>query len=202
MALAELYARAVAVRPLEGGVSAQVEALELEDGRTLVVRRHRRVADELPVLQRMELAGVPVPQPHFVEDGALVMDFVDGVSGLEVAKVADGMAAVLHRIHAAGVVHGDYWAGNTIWRDGTLVAVLDWEDAHTGDPLADVGNARLELLWSHGAEEMEAFTRAYGASDTHWDRVAAERLGAAMETWGLDAETKRRMRAQLAAFVG
>jgi aminoglycoside phosphotransferase (APT) family kinase protein len=33
-----------------------------------------------------------------------------------------------------------------LWRDGRIVAVIDWEDAQVGDPLADLANTRLELL--------------------------------------------------------
>ncbi len=33
-----------------------------------------------------------------------------------------------------------------LWKDGQLVAVIDWEDAPLGDPLADVANSRLESL--------------------------------------------------------
>jgi aminoglycoside phosphotransferase (APT) family kinase protein len=39
------------------------------------------------------------------------------------------------------LLHGDFWPGNALWRDGALVAILDWEDAAIGDPLADVANA-------------------------------------------------------------
>jgi len=27
------------------------------------------------------------------------------------------------------VLHGDYWPGNVLWRDGRLVGVIDWEEA-------------------------------------------------------------------------
>jgi aminoglycoside phosphotransferase (APT) family kinase protein len=205
--LAALYAGAVAVRPLEGGVSAHVEALELADGRTLVVRRKQGVAGEFRVLRQMETCGVPVPRVHFVDEAAhaLVMDHVDGVSGLEVPDVAERMADVLLRIHAAGVLHGDFWPGNTLWRGGELVAVLDWEDAGTGDPLADVGNARLELLWSHGADAMEAFTRRYGSPDpvalARWDLRADERSTSHIGEWGHDEATQARMRAARDEFV-
>lgn len=40
----------------------------------------------------------------------------------------------------ARIVHGDYRLGNCITSfDGTIAAVLDWEIATLGDPLADVG---------------------------------------------------------------
>ena len=39
------------------------------------------------------------------------------------------------------IVHGDYKVGNFIWRDGRIVAMLDWEGAMIGDPLQDLGYA-------------------------------------------------------------
>lgn len=37
-------------------------------------------------------------------------------------------------------VHGDPKIGNLMWKpDGTLVALLDWEMSHTGEPLHDLG---------------------------------------------------------------
>jgi aminoglycoside phosphotransferase (APT) family kinase protein len=39
------------------------------------------------------------------------------------------------------MVHGDYRVGNLIWREGEIVAVLDWEGAGIGDPLEDLGYA-------------------------------------------------------------
>lgn len=47
-----------------------------------------------------------------------------------------------------------------MWRDGQLAAVIDWEDAQLGDPLADVANARLEILWAFGIEAMLRFSVA------------------------------------------
>lgn len=40
-----------------------------------------------------------------------------------------------------GVIHGDFWAGNLMWRDGRVAAVLDWSEARV-DLLA------RELAWS------------------------------------------------------
>lgn len=37
------------------------------------------------------------------------------------------------------LVHGDFKPGNLLIRDGRVTAVLDWETAHLGDPLEDVG---------------------------------------------------------------
>jgi aminoglycoside phosphotransferase (APT) family kinase protein len=37
------------------------------------------------------------------------------------------------------IVHGDYRLGNFICRDKRIVAMLDWELVHLGDPLEDIG---------------------------------------------------------------
>jgi len=50
------------------------------------------------------------------------------------------------------LLHGDFWPGNILWKDGQIAAVIDWEDALLGDPLADLANARLEVLWAFGVE--------------------------------------------------
>jgi aminoglycoside phosphotransferase (APT) family kinase protein len=107
------------------------------------------------------------------------------------------------------LLHGDFWPGNTLWRDDRLVAVIDWEDAAIGDPLADVANARLELLWALGIEAMDEFTRRYESSATavdfsdlpYWDLWADLRLAGHMAEWGLDDVTEQRMRAAHEAFV-
>lgn len=46
-----------------------------------------------------------------------------------------------HRVHPAGevLVHGDYRNGNGIVGDDGLLAVIDFELAHIGDPLEDLG---------------------------------------------------------------
>ena len=59
------------------------------------------------------------------------------------------------------LLHGDLWPGNVLWRDGKVAAVIDWEDAALGDPLADLANSRLEILWAYGHEAMEGFTAHY-----------------------------------------
>jgi aminoglycoside phosphotransferase (APT) family kinase protein len=102
--------------------------------------------------------------------------------------------------NGAVVLHGDFWPGNILWRDGRLAAVIDWEDAAAGDPLADLAVARLELLWSFGIDAMKRFTRAYldrsGTDVTAlplWDLWAAFRPASTFDGWGLDDATERDM---------
>ena len=53
----------------------------------------------------------------------------------------------------ASIVHGDYRLGNTIFAASAparLEAVLDWEMATIGDPLADLGY--LCMMWTEGGD--------------------------------------------------
>jgi aminoglycoside phosphotransferase (APT) family kinase protein len=36
------------------------------------------------------------------------------------------------------LVHADYWPGNTLWKDGELVAIVDWEEPRLGEPTWDI----------------------------------------------------------------
>jgi aminoglycoside phosphotransferase (APT) family kinase protein len=106
------------------------------------------------------------------------------------------------------LLHGDYWPGNLLWRDGHLVAILDWEDAAIGDPLADVANTRLEILWACGPAAMERFTERYRSMTAvdltdlpYWDLCAALHPAGRLSTWGLPPTVEQRMRAHHRDFV-
>jgi aminoglycoside phosphotransferase (APT) family kinase protein len=66
-----------------------------------------------------------------------------------VDEVAGRLAAAVPAESAATIVHGDYRLGNVLFAPAAparLTAVLDWELATLGDPLADVGY--LAATWS------------------------------------------------------
>jgi aminoglycoside phosphotransferase (APT) family kinase protein len=91
------------------------------------------------------------------------------------------------------LLHGDFWAGNLLWVDDLIVAVIDWEEAAVGDPLTDVATTRLDLLWAFGPESMAAFTDHYLALTSLdparlpvWDLVAALRPAGAFSAWVAD----------------
>jgi aminoglycoside phosphotransferase (APT) family kinase protein len=107
-----------------------------------------------------------------------------------------------------GLIHGDFWPGNILWKDGQLVAVIDWEDAAISDPLADVANAREEILWALGVEAMENFTRQYQALNPidfdrlpYWDLRVALRTLSRIGRWGLEADVEKKMRDDLRFFI-
>ena len=79
-----------------------------------------------------------------------------------------------------GLVHGDLWYGNTLWDDGRLTAVLDWDCAGVGPAGIDLGSLRCDAAWCHGVEAAEHILRGWEAeagrpaSDvSYWDAVAA-----------------------------
>lgn len=110
--------------------------------------------------------------------------------------------------NASGLLHGDYWPGNILWREGRLVGIVDWEDAAIGDPLADIAISRLDLLWAFGADAMERFTREYAAvapidfaNLPYWDLCAALRPAGRLGDWASDEAAEARMRERHALFV-
>jgi aminoglycoside phosphotransferase (APT) family kinase protein len=111
---------------------------------------------------------------------------------LEEGRIRATLAAVwpLPRVNDPVLLHGDFWPGNLLWRDGRLVAVVDWEDAQLGDPLSDVANSRLDLLMLLGSEAMDEFTQQYRALAAidftnlpYWDLLAALRPAFRMAEW-------------------
>jgi aminoglycoside phosphotransferase (APT) family kinase protein len=70
------------------------------------------------------------------------------------------------------VVHGDYRTGNFLHdTDGNIRAILDWEMAHLGDPLEDLGWA-LDPLWSHGDPARPAGTVDRAMALALWENAS------------------------------
>lgn len=64
----------------------------------------------------------------------------------------------------ATIVHGDFRLGNTIFAPASparLAAVLDWEMATIGDPLADLGY--LCMMWTEAGDETGGMRDSLGA---------------------------------------
>jgi len=139
-------------------------------------------------------------------------DPIDGA--LSFLEHADPVSVALRTLRATphdsvrALVHGDFWPGNVLWKDGKLVAVVDWEDAALGDPVSDLAGCRLELLWKYGADAAEAFTSEYlsrARIDTTrlplWELYAASAAAASMSQWGLPPEREADMRAKAEAVI-
>jgi aminoglycoside phosphotransferase (APT) family kinase protein len=133
-----------------------------------------------------------------------IRDFSARIIGTRTAAVDESLNEAAIRAALSGhwpppvvnqprLLHCDFWPGNTLWRDGRLVSVIDWEDAMLGDPLADLGNTRLELAMLFGTAASGEFTRQYRAlmpsldftTLPYWDLFAALRPAGKMAGWGM-----------------
>ncbi len=110
----------------------------------------------------------PFPNPNFPQETAI-----------RTALAKAGTPSLQNR---TTLLHGDFWPGNSLWRDGQLTAVIDWEDAHLGDPLIDLAQSRSEIAWIFGPEALDSFTQHYQqqmplnySSLPYWDLCAALR---------------------------
>lgn len=91
----------------------------------------------------------------------------------------------------SALVHGDFWPGNLLWREGRLIAVIDWEDAVLGDPLSDFAISRLDTLMIFGQQALHEFTRYYQSAIPeldftylpYWDLCAALRAAPNLADW-------------------
>jgi aminoglycoside phosphotransferase (APT) family kinase protein len=89
------------------------------------------------------------------------------------------------------VVHGDYRTGNFLVDDkGHIRAILDWEMAHLGDPLEDLGWA-LDPLWSHGDPSRPAGTVPRERALAIWEKSSGMTVDrTALAWWEIFASLK------------
>lgn len=130
--------------------------------------------------------GIVVPQvrPEFTRSSLLVMDWVDGTPGTDLARLdelgldrgllaARGADAVLKMVLVDGMFHADPHPGNVFFLTGNRVALIDfgmigWLPAKRRDEL-------LDLLAAMAARDPEAMRDVLIAwADSH--RVNAERF--------------------------
>ncbi len=111
-------------------------------------------------------------------------------------------------LNPTALLHGDFWLGNLLWNGNQLSGIIDWEDAMLGDPLADLGKSRLEILWALGEEAMNAYTSYYleqnvkldSSALPFWDLWGAARLPH-FATFATDAGKVAVMQEQYDRFV-
>jgi aminoglycoside phosphotransferase (APT) family kinase protein len=76
----------------------------------------------------------------------------------QVEQVGGWLAENLPESPTATIVHGDYRLGNTMFAaedPARLIAILDWEMATIGDPLADVGY--MMIHWTQAGDHIGRF---------------------------------------------
>ncbi len=173
-----------------------------------------QLADSLAALHRIDAATLTVPELAAIENpsteaGQYLPDDPVG------QRIATALAALPEdwQGNPPRLLHCDYWPGNVIWRNGTLAAVIDWEDACLGDPLADLATARIELHCAYGPEATARFTERYlaaartadatitAAALPVWEVYSAAAALATMHGWGLEPEVEEQRRARTRACL-
>jgi aminoglycoside phosphotransferase (APT) family kinase protein len=172
-----------------------------------------QMAQFLVDLHTMEPLSPHLPELEPLEDPrTAIVPYLPPTETGERVRAALSSGQLAHLPVGAVVLHGDYWPGNVMWHDGRLVAVIDWEDAGLGDPMADVATARVELLCRYGADAMEHFSTRYLAlardrsesvwleSLLIWELYVAASALSTMGGWGLEPGDEARRRQLTEAF--
>ncbi len=146
--------RPVSVWPfVEGEWPGIAEEPMRREGARLLARLHRALVDFRPPTR---------PVRGFLEVG------LDGEPPQDVPDLADPqldrwLAEFHRRRPLRHPLHGDYYVGNTLARDGRLVAVLDWDAAVVGAPELEVASVALEWTDEYAAslEQRRRFVDDY-----------------------------------------
>lgn len=166
----------------------------------------RQMASFLARLHAIDIDAVDLPAlPHQVDPTPNTMRYLPaGALGERIRALHEAHGPIVPANRPA-LLHGDFWPGNVMWRDGDLVAVLDWEDAAIGDPVADLAGSRNELLWKYGLDAREQFTAHYLSKSPidlanlpFWELSGAAGAMALMGEWGLDPDVEADMREKCA----
>jgi hypothetical protein len=136
------------------------QVIDLGDG--TVLRIGGSSGREAPIMELARSRGFPVPRVHEVRADALVLERIDGPTmGQHLARHpwllphhVRTLADLHNRLHAipfdgASLVHFDLHPDNVLLARGGPV-VIDWTNAHAGDPDADVAMTWVILETSAG----------------------------------------------------
>lgn len=166
-----------------------------------------QMADHLACLHRLDPETLDLPALARREDpveGAL--QFVPKTA--EWVPVRRVLSAYTVGLHAESLLHGDYWPGNMLWRDGELAALIDWDDAAIGPAVSDLACSRCEINAMYGQKAMQRFTAVYLAALGRdvadlalWDVYVGSAALTVMHEWGLPAESEATRRERTTAFV-
>jgi len=135
-----------------GEILARIHAVDLKSLPPLV---HREAADHLAGLRRA-LDALSQPQPVF----ELALSWLDRRKPVPIGRSL--------------LVHGDYRTGNYLADESGVTAILDWEGAHLGDPVEDLGWLCVKS-WRFGAVDKPA--GGFGSREALWR--AYEKAGGA-----------------------
>lgn len=166
----------------------------------------RQIAAYLSRIHQVSTLNLSLPpKPDVIQQRPEKTD-----DSLDEGRIRDTLEAVwpLPQHNQSVLLHGDFWPGNILWKNGQIAAVIDWEDAWIGDPLADLATIRLEILWAFGLEAMFRFTEFYQSINPinvtnlpYWDLYAALRPAFQLAEWAADSSAEQAMREGHRQFI-
>ncbi len=87
--------------------------------------RSERTKMEARLLNKAKLAGVPCPTVLEVDEFDIVMERIDGERPIMDASDCEKAGALLAKLHAADIIHGDFTPANLL-TDGKTFYVIDF----------------------------------------------------------------------------
>ncbi|HEY2481944.1 MAG TPA: phosphotransferase family protein [Caulobacteraceae bacterium] len=155
----------------------------------------RITAEPLDGLPILEALAPPAPDACWRRE----LDYWAGVIDADEQHPQPIVRAAIRRLRRhppppaarVSVVHGDYRTGNFLHDGaGRIVAVLDWEMAHLGDPLEDLAWA-MDPLWSNPADPRISGMVARDEALAIWSRTSSLEIDPdALAWWSLFASVK------------
>ena len=139
------------------------------------------------------------PMPALDACWSTALDYWEGVIDADEEYPQPIVRACIRRLRAnppppaqkLSVVHGDYRTGNFMHDGaGKVIALLDWEMAHIGDPLEDLGWA-MEPLWCYGETDRVSGMLPRADAIAIWEAASGLTVDhAALAWWDLFASVK------------
>jgi aminoglycoside phosphotransferase (APT) family kinase protein len=159
------------------------------------------MAQTLADIHDSDVASLPPQLPKLLRPLPELLEFWPQGPEFDALRVRLLDADVEAYDGAPVLLHGDFWPANLIWRDGRIAAILDWENAALGDPLADVACTDLELRYLVGAAGAQEFRNAYvkrrpvpARRFALWQVYVAAAAQHFMGKWGLEPAKEAHMR--------
>ncbi|HRD45670.1 MAG TPA: phosphotransferase family protein [Caulobacter sp.] len=157
----------------------------------------------LGVIARADVADLPLAKvcetPSADACWKKELDYWEGVIDADEEHPQPIVRACIRRLRAnppppaqkLSVVHGDYRTGNFMHDGaGKIVALLDWEMAHIGDPLEDLGWA-MEPLWCYGETDRVSGMVSKARAIAIWEKASGLKVDpVAFAWWELFASVK------------
>ncbi|MGA2952859.1 MAG: phosphotransferase family protein [Caulobacteraceae bacterium] len=198
---AELERPFFIMRKIEGGVPSSPFAPDpfgphaAAVGEQFFTIMGRIAGEPLAGLPLLDIGPPPAPEACWRRE----LDYWAGVIEADEQHPQPIVRAAIRRLYHAppppaarlSVVHGDYRTGNFLHDGvGQIVAVLDWEMVHLGDPLEDLGWA-MDPLWSIPGDPRISGMLPRGEALAIWQQASGVKVDeAALAWWALFASVK------------